>query len=185
MLMRWVHSPRLLALVHATGIHSTLPSLEAHSVGGDDGCGHCCRCTTYMCLMGVHTCSYTNATRAQIICNPRKAPWISVASFDQISMFRYDTFRSYHTIVSYDRQIRSYNTIETLSTNWVSSLKSSNLHNFLHTCPFSTKIKSLWSYKNILICCLLCILIIIWNIFISWSKLLWVEHNMIRVLIET
>ena len=54
-----------------------------------------------------HTANYNTGTLAPV----------SVASFDQISTFRYDTFRSYHTIVSYDRQIRSYNTIETMSTN--------------------------------------------------------------------
>ena len=65
-----VHSPRLLAPIHTMGIPSLLPSLEAHLVGGDGGCGHCCRCKTYLCLMVVHTCSYTRATHAQHMRNP-------------------------------------------------------------------------------------------------------------------
>ena len=78
--MRWVHFPRLLAPVHAMGIHSMLPSLEAQPVEGDEGCGHCFSCATYMCSMGVHTCSYTRATRALLVSNPRKALWIMLWS---------------------------------------------------------------------------------------------------------
>ena len=67
----------------------------------------------------------------------------SVAFFDQISIFWYDMFWSNHSIVSYDCQTWLYNTIETMSTNWVSSFRSSNLHSFLHTCPLSIKTISL------------------------------------------
>ena len=122
---------------------SVFKSCRSYTISPYIWANNCCNCCTVTGWFPAMVVSYIQSKGGYSSGAEQYTPDISVASFDQISMFRYDTFRSYHTIVSYDRQIRSYNTIETMSTNWVSSLKPSKLHNFLHTCPFSTKIISL------------------------------------------
>ena len=83
--IHWVHFPCLLVLVLAMGIHSMQPSLGVQPVEGDEGCGHCFSCATYICSTGVHTCSFTRATRASLMGNPRKALWITLL----LMMLRY------------------------------------------------------------------------------------------------